>query len=68
MSVVEANAFDACMGCGELPIPPQYILNGASHRHSRDEKLLTPSDLEGSSGSSGIGCRVFAGVGRLPLS
>lgn len=37
---------------------------GVLHRHSRDEKLLTPSGPEGSSGSSGFGCRDVAGVER----
>ena len=34
---------------------------GDPRRSPRDEKLSTPSGLEGSSGSSGFGCRGVAG-------
>ena len=40
--------------------------NGVPYRHSRDEKLLTPSGPEGSSGSSGFGCRDAAGAECRP--
>ena len=36
-------------------------INGDPRRSPRDEKLSTPSGLEGSSGSSGFGCRGVAG-------
>jgi len=35
---------------------------GVPHWHSRDDKLLTPSGPEGSSGSNGFGCRDAADV------
>ncbi len=68
MAELAANVCADRIGCAASAIQPQYTLNGALHRRSRDEKLLTPSGPEGSSGSSGFGCRVFAGVKRLPLS
>jgi len=37
---------------------------GGLHRFPRDEKLQTPPGPEGSNGSSGLGCRGVAGVGR----
>jgi len=51
--VVAAKSF-----CGENT----DTSNGVPYRHSRDEKLWTPSGPEGSSGSSGFGRRDAAGA------
>ncbi len=41
-----------------------FELYGDPHRFSRGDKLRTPPGLEGSNGSSGLGCRDVADVDR----
>lgn len=49
-------------GCTQRRQAPEWWGYGVPYRHSRDDNLLTPSGLEGSSGSSGFGCRDAAGA------
>ncbi len=53
-------ASDACTQSLQAP---EYSGYGVPYRHSRGDKLPTPSGPEGSSGSSGFGRRDVAGAG-----